>query len=847
MTTVEPSTFGALLRRHRVEAGLTQEELAERARISARAVSDLERGVYQTPKMWTARQLAEALDLQGESRASFDAAARGTTGRPTGSPTQPEPAATGTSNLPASPTPFLGRNREIESVRETLLRPEVRLLTLTGPGGTGKTRLAIEAARGALREFPDGVYFVSLAPIDTPDAVPGTIARSFGSIAGNDGLTQASLSETIGDRSVLLLLDNFEHLLAAAASVRDLLDACQNLRILITSRVLLHLSGEHHFPVPAMSLPDASHGETPEGLRAHDATALFLERARAVNPSFEVTRENAPVIAAICTRLDGLPLAIELAAARVTVLPPQSLLDRLSQGLDVLRRGARDAPERQQTMRGAIDWSYQLLGKREQTLLATLSVFSGGCTLEAAEAVRGDGDTLDDLTSLVESSLVRTEQGVGGEPRFLLLETIREYALERLRGRDEEDPARRRHAEYFLDLAERVYEDLSSARIGPPQLPFGLMLIEQEHDNIVAALDWLRAHEEWVLGMRLISALHPALQALLRHHEKGVWLHAFAPHRDDAPPLVRARFLFALADYELDMEPDPERRSDWIAVLDESLSVYRAAGDESRLLRGLVAAASHMVYHHPRPIDAPERAEELFAEILELGRKLGASRAVAGSLRGLGWIAERAKQDRSQAREHYEGALAVDRAAGHTDRLADSLKPLGLLLFGLGEVDRGSALLRECIDLRRSDGVRAELFDTLLQYGGVQLLAGNRGAVRDLFQEARETGVDLPFAFGWEIYWKQWMILAASAATPSQARPAALLWAFAGPLFDEIKPQVMPQFAELVEALEAVREQLRAALGEDAWNEVQEEARPLSMEEAMGLALQLVEAPDESR
>ncbi|MFQ5794857.1 MAG: AAA family ATPase [Candidatus Bipolaricaulia bacterium] len=390
----------------------------------------------------------------------------------------------------------------------------MRLLTLTGAGGTGKTRLGLQAAADLIDDFEDGVYFVDLAPISDPGLVVSAIAQKMGvreaEVGGRPLLD--SLKEHLRDKQILLLLDNFEQVVAAAPQVAELLAACAWLKLLVTSREPCHVRGEHVFPVPPLALPepDRKRPLAIEYLMQYEAVRLFIDRAQAVKPDFAVTHENAPAVAEICIRLDGLPLAIELAAARITLLPPQVMLARLGSRLKLLTGGARDLPARQQTLRATIDWSYDLLDASEQTLFERLSVFVGGCTLEVAEAVcNGTGDleldvdVLDGLASLVDKNLLRQEEQVEGAPRFLMLETIREYGLERLEASGEAEATQRTRADYYLALAEQAEPKLW----GGPEQGEWLDRLEVEHDNLRAALAWCEQSGECEVGLRLGVAL----------------------------------------------------------------------------------------------------------------------------------------------------------------------------------------------------------------------------------------------------------------------------------------------------------------------------------------------------
>ncbi|MDQ3345164.1 MAG: adenylate/guanylate cyclase domain-containing protein [Chloroflexota bacterium] len=406
-------------------------------------------------------------------------------------------------NLPTRLTTFLGREREIGEISELLERS--RLLTLTGPGGTGKTRLSLEVARRSMTNYRDGVFFVELAPLTEPDLVPATIAQTLGLPDRGGRSAVDRLVDHIGEQHMLLVLDNFEQVTDAAISVNVLLAACPRLRVLASSRSILHVSGEQEYSVPPLGLPDPAHLPPLTQLSQYEAVALFIERARAVKSDFEITNENAPAVAEICVRLDGLPLAIELAAARLRIFTPQAMLDRLDHRFGLLAGGARDLPERQQTLRGAIAWSHDMLDEPERALFASLAVFVGGAGLEAIERTCGDevdGDLLDILTSLVEKSLVRQTEGIAGGPRFGMLETIREFAMEQAVQRAVWPALRARHAEFFTDLVERsAVEIMGSAKRE------WLDRLEQDHDNLRAALSWTVETRTAEMGMRLGSTI----------------------------------------------------------------------------------------------------------------------------------------------------------------------------------------------------------------------------------------------------------------------------------------------------------------------------------------------------
>jgi predicted ATPase len=393
-------------------------------------------------------------------------------------------------NLPVQVTSLIGREQEVAAACSLLHRPEVRLVTLTGTGGIGKTRLGLEIADCLFDVFADGVCFVPLGPISNPTLVVAAIAQALGIKEARGHPLFDLLKSFLRDKHSLLLLDNFEQVVAAASLLSELLATCLYLKIVVTSRAVLHIQGEHEFPVPPLALPDMAHMPGSEALAQYPAIALFLQRALAVKPDFAATSANMRAIAEICARLDGLPLAIELAAARIKLLPPQALLQRLEHRLQVLTSGAQDVPARQQTLRNTLAWSYQLLDADQQRLFQRLSVFVGGGTLEAIESLcqaLGDGTlpVLEGVASLMDQSLLQQTEQEGEEPRFIMLETIRAYALESLVASGEGEAARQAHAAYYLTLAEE-----SERELGGPRQAIWLKRLEREHDNLRAAMDW---------------------------------------------------------------------------------------------------------------------------------------------------------------------------------------------------------------------------------------------------------------------------------------------------------------------------------------------------------------------
>ena len=531
-------------------------------------------------------------------------------------------------NLPAQTTHLIGREREIRAVREQLSKDNARLLTLSGVGGTGKTRLALQAAADMMDEFEHGVFFVSLAALSDAALVLPTIAKTFDlrETAGLPLLEQ--LQDYLRDKQLLLVLDNFEQVIDAAPRVSELLTAAARLKVLVTSREALRLSGETDYPVPPLSLPDPRRLPSLAQLSQYEAVALFIERAVAVKPTFTVTNENAPAVAEICHRLDGLPLAIELAAARARVLPPERMLVELSHRLNFLTSGSRDVPTRQKTLRGAIDWSHDLLTTTERELFRRLGVFVGGCTLESIETVcnvEKDLSVLETVESLVGKSLVKQTEA-HGEPRFVMLETIREYAGERLLAAGEEERVRERHREYYLALAEEAQAKL----IGAEQTEW-LQHLEDEHENLRAALNWSLVVAGSDGGLRLCGALQ-RFWATRGHLSEGRgWCARFLGRAEgEVRTPARAKALNTagvLAQLQADYPVASTQH-------EEGLAIRRQLGDQS----GIAASLNNLANVFAQRADYSS-AKTLYEESLAIRRQLGDRSGIAASLDNLGAVA----------------------------------------------------------------------------------------------------------------------------------------------------------------------------------------------------------------
>jgi predicted ATPase/class 3 adenylate cyclase len=517
-------------------------------------------------------------------------------------------------NLPLQPTPLIGREKEVAQVCDLLHSDETRLLTLTGPGGTGKTRLALQATADLLDDFPDGTFFAQLATLTESEMFFSAVAETLGVREVGEQPLGESLKDYLCERRMLLLLDNFEQVLEAAPAVTEMLAVAPDLKVLATSRAPLGLYGEHEFPVPPLSMPDLKSPPPLERLTQYEAVGLFVERARAVKPDFKVTNDSAPAVAEICVRLDGLPLAIELAAARIKMLPPKAMLQRLGSRLKLLTGGARDLPERQRTLRATIEWSFALLDEGEQLLFARLAVFSGGRTLEAIEVIcDAEGDlpveTFDGISSLLDKSLLRQEEGSSGEPRFVMLETVHEFAREKLEESREAEEIKRVHAQYFLTLAEEAYPELKGAN----QLEW-LDRLEAEHDNMRAALTLALERKEAEGAISLGGALWLFWFVRGYHSEGRRWLQEALAIDERGSPDSRAMALAGVGWLAV-QQGDLDRAQE---VCEEGLEVLEHEGREARDAKlGLLVCLGWVALDR----DDYERATQLFEESLALSQQ----------------------------------------------------------------------------------------------------------------------------------------------------------------------------------------------------------------------------------
>ncbi len=732
-TTEHSAPFGDVLTRYRKAAGLTQEELAERARLSRNAISALERGSRQKPRRDTVMLLAAALGLADEARSQLLSAARRPRQLAPVTPPRPPvelaaerpvplPPPLPPSNLPHPPTPLIGREQEVSQATALLAREEVQLLTLTGVGGVGKTRLAIEVASLLRSAFSSGVFFVSLAAVTEPDLVAGAVATVLGVREQGGEPFSSTLSAFLAERIALLVLDNFEQVLGAAPLLSELLAACPDLKVLVTSRAPLQLGGEQVFRVPLLAVPKERSRRSGGGIGALakvPAVELFLQRAQAAQHDFRLTSENAASIAAICKRLEGVPLALELAAPWVSLLPPQALLARLDGPLTLLVGDGFDLPERQQTLRRTIQWSYDLLSPEEQALFRRLTVFAEGCSLEAVESVAPEfaGSLLPMLRNLVQKNMVMSDLGALS-PRVGMLETLREYGLEQLKERGEEAATARAHAWYYLTLAEQAESELR----GPKQAEW-LARLELEHANVRSALHWTLRQHERELALRLGAALW-RFWGLHAHFSEGRrWLERVLAQAEREGPPGEVLLLPADAPLPADGGRAPDSplvtsqapsvpqanvlagagvlaclQGDYLraaTLLDRSIEIARRLGDHW-LLAAYLNDRGNVAFDQ----GDSRRATELYEEGLALYRSLDDSWGIAVVLSNLGSVFEEQGMY-GRAVGMYTESLALYRQAGDQSYVASTNMNLGMLLGRQGSYWRATALCRESLALYR--------------------------------------------------------------------------------------------------------------------------------------------------
>ncbi len=724
------AVFGQRVKELRKALDLTQEELAIRVYCSVATIQKIETA-ERRPSRELAVRLAQVLQVPAQEHAAFIELARRSTAAPPVAPLHPAPAtvaAPAPSTLPPLHTPLLGRGQALAALSELLLRPTIRLVSVLGPPGIGKTSLAIQTAATLHQHFADGVVFVALATLSDPALVPGAIAQQLGLQNFTDQQALDRIVEHLHSRHLLLLLDNFEHLLLAADVITTLLVHAPGLKVLVTSQVRLALASEQSYIVEPLPLPAPGITDARAILEQSPAVALFVARAQRLDPNFQLTDATAATIATICTRLDGLPLAIELAAAWSQILPPHEMLARLDQRLALLTRGRRDVPERQRTLRAAIAWSYHLLSPTAQTLLNHCAVFGGACTLAAIEAICGARyassaavPLLHDLALLIDHSLLRVSKLASGETRYMLLESIRAYALEQLTLSGQREALQRSHAAYYLCIAETSRNGMH----GESDLAW-LDCIEREHTNIRTALQWAVDHDP-ATALRLCAAVWSFWYTRGYFVEGRNWLEQALAHptpNGDSVALARCHRAFGtLAAVQGDLD---YARTHLQAAAD----FYRTAGDEHNLTGTLDSlgniAADQGDY---------ERAMHCYAASLELARRLNETWNIANTTCNLALMFIE-QGEYGHARELLEESLELRTHLNDTRGIAIVLANLGIVLHANGDYAMARQVLEQgltlCRQLKEMRGT-AKVLGTL---GLVGLDSGDRPYAHHCFSES---------------------------------------------------------------------------------------------------------------
>jgi len=725
-------------------------------------------------------------------------------------------------NLPAAFLPFIGREEELQTVRFLLLRDEVRLLTITGPGGIGKTRLALQAASDLLPHFRDGVFLVSLGVLTEPDLVASTIAQTL-HIKGEDHVGYEILKEHLRNKQLLLVLDNFEQVAEAAPLLNRLLNDAPGLKIVVTSRSVLHLYGEFEFNVPPLAIPNLAHLPPTEALAQIPSVALFLTRARMVQSDFQLTDENARAIAEICVRLEGIPLAIELAAARVKLFSPAALLRELNNTLSVLSDRNVDVLPRHQSMRDTIEWSYRLLNAEEQSLYAHLGVFAGSFTMEAAQAIWFTGNRvattaiIELLASLIDKSMLQRQSSPNGEPRFSLLEVLREYALERLRASGQEESARRRHLQYYRDFVERL-----EASGGASITPEWLRQLEIEHDNLRAALRWAMDTADYESALRIAGAIWRFWQVHGHVEEGQRWLNAILESAPAEISLARCKALWGAG---------------WLGMVSGSLDVARLRFEEG------VDVARHLgeqrfyglcllgVGAVERALGAFDQAQNAFEECLAVFQKLEDWENVAWVWEHLG-VNALESGNFEQAVFYFLRSLEAFQRLGQPWACAEALMFLGHTALQRKEYQQAQDFYQRALTLYETLNDPTQRVSMQLYLGAALFGQGKRAEAIALYRENLARAHDL------KDYWGLAWGVERAAEVAEQAghlERAARLWGAANALRSFSGMLWPPGFRSTYTEQRFLN--LEAQLGSERWQQLWEEGNRLSLNDAVAEAL----------
>lgn len=819
-------SFGEWLKRRRKAAGLTQVQLARQISCSTSALKKLE-AEERRPSAQIAERLAQIFHIAPDERSAFLRFSRGDwqSAPSTTIATTPWRVSTPAtrSNLPATTTSLIGREKEINGVHSYLLSADIRLVTLIGPPGIGKTRLSLASGRALLPDFPDGVFFIPLAPLEDPNLIVPVLVQTLGYVKAGKLPAYQQLVQAIGDKQVLLVIDNCEHLIEDVAPLlAEILSACPWLKILATSREPLRIPGEWLYPVPTLTLPASNSHPDIEAAANFSALTLFSERARAARSDFTLNDDNIQSVTAICTQLDGLPLAIELIAARVRLLSPQALLERLSGEFVLSADGMRAVPVRQKTLYNAIGWSYALLSAEEQQLFAYLAVFTGGFTLEAAESIFSvkfsDKSISALITSLSDKSLLRQSLDARGDPRLLMLVTIRQFALDRLRRAASEAEARDWHLAYFLDLAEQA----ETQRKGAGQLLW-LNRLETEHYNLIAALQWALENENAEVAARLAGSLGEfwAIRGYLI--DGRYWLDKVLIYEQKLSTPLLAKLFVAAGRVAFE-------RADFIGAKQyyiRSLALWRETG-QTEWIAELLTRLGRSV----RQEGDYANAVTYYEESLALNRQLGDKSGVALALNSLGYVAQ-LLGDYVQAKAYAEESLTIRRQLDERRGIAASLNALAEVARLQGEHERAQQLYEECLSLCRELGDRRCVAGANHNLGHVTLLQGNYKSASELFKRGLKLYQGLGNSEGIAL-----CLAGIAGVTAAQGKPeqAARLFAAAEVWLEMVHAQLSPADRFAWQHNQA---NTQAQLDQIAFHAAWAIGRTLSLDEAIHLALTL--------
>jgi predicted ATPase/transcriptional regulator with XRE-family HTH domain len=830
-------SFGSWIQQHRKTLDLTQAELAQLVGCSVATIYKIEAGIRRPSKQIAAR-LAQHLAIAPADQPAFLRAARAVPQRAYSTPSPAiktglmHPSRLPTANLPVPPTALIGRQREVDEICDYLRRMESRLLNLSGPPGIGKTRLGLQIAAQLLDEYTDGVVFVALAALSDPALVESAIVRAIGvkTTAGQAG--SEGLKDYLCDKHLLLFLDNFEQVVDAAPLLSDLLLAAPRLSILVTSRALLRISDEFEIPVQPLALPDLDRLPAPDALANIPSVALFLERARATRADFRLTATSAASVAAICVQLEGIPLTLELAAARVRFFSPQAIKLRLADRLNLLADGERDRPRRQQSLRAALSWSYELLHPDEQRLLVGLAVFVGGFTLEAAESVCGPAeDTCESsaprigvanaaiftrLTRLCENNLIAREHRADDELRFKMLETIRAYTVELLIHRGDAEALRQRHANYYLSLAE-----LAEPMLADAHEKIWLERLESDHDNLRAALRWAIDHQAAEVALRLCGALFQFWYKHSHASEGLRWLEAALEHKYAVSAAIAAKALNAAGTLARERGEYAQAHR----FYQESTVLFRSIGDKRGCATVLNAQGGLLIYQ-----GAYVEAQRCLEESLHLYRDVGDQWTSAKVLGNLGVVMQ--NQGRyAEAKTMYEASLAMSHEMKNTWGSAVALLNLGLVAMLQGNYRDAQLYYQDGLVLFREIGNKEWSAATLTNLGEILMLQGDYGHAKGYYEESLaltySMGDRRAIACGLEG-------MAALAGAQGQPDKATRLFSAAASIRtligSPLPPSEQARYTHMVTAIQA-------QLSEDQFVQAWAEGRSMTLEQTMAYAV----------